>query len=70
MNFVRDFVWTGEMVFTTEDGAIVMSEYNFSDPPDPIVGKGYYTFPVLQYMDGDSITIWPPEFQEGDLQVP
>jgi branched-chain amino acid transport system substrate-binding protein len=66
---VQDKVWTGELTFTTEDGAIVMSEYNFSEPPDPIVGKGYYTFPVLQYMDGDSITIWPPEFQEADIQA-
>lgn len=67
---VQDKVWTGEMTFTTEDGAIVMAEYNFSDPPDPIVGKGYYTFPVLQYMDGESVTVWPPEFATGELQAP
>jgi branched-chain amino acid transport system substrate-binding protein len=65
---VKNKVWTGDLTFTTADGAIVMSAYDFSDPPDAIVGKGYYTFPVLQYMDGDSITIWPPEFQEADLQ--
>ena len=70
MNIIRDQVWTGDLTYTVDDGAIVMSEYNFSDPPDPIVGKGYYTFPVLQYMDGESVTIWPPEFQTGDLQVP
>ncbi len=65
---VQDKVWTGELTFTTEDGAIVMSKYDFSDPPDAIVGKGYYTFPVLQYMNGEGHTIWPPEFQEVDLQ--
>ncbi len=65
---VQDKVWTGDLTFTTADGAIVMSKYDFSDPPDAIVGKGYYTFPVLQYMDGESHTIWPPEFQEADLQ--
>ncbi len=65
---VQDKVWTGELTYTTADGAIVMSNYDFSEPPDPIVGKGFYTFPVLQYMDGDSQTIWPPEFQEVDLQ--
>jgi len=70
MNIIRDQVWTGDLTYTVDDGAIVMSEYNFSDPPDPIVGKGYYTFPVLQYMDGESVTIWPPEFQTGDLQIP
>lgn len=69
-NTVQEKVWTGDLVFTTEDGAIVMTEYNFSEPPDPIVGKGYYTFPVLQYMEGEGQTIWPPEFQETTLQVP
>jgi branched-chain amino acid transport system substrate-binding protein len=68
-NTVQEKVWTGDLVFTTDDGAIVMSEYNFSDPPDPIVGKGYYTFPVLQYMDGEGQTIWPPEFQQTTLQT-
>jgi branched-chain amino acid transport system substrate-binding protein len=68
-NIVEDKVWTGELTYGVDDGAIVMTEYNFSDPPDPIVGKGYYTFPVLQYMDGEGITIWPPEFQQGELQA-
>lgn len=65
---VQNKVWTGELTFTAEDGAIVMNEYDFSNPPDPIVGKGYYTFPVLQYMDGEGLYIWPPEFQNADIQ--
>lgn len=67
---VKNKVWTGELTFTAEDGAIVMSEYDFSDPPDPIVGKGYYTFPVLQYMDGVGKVIWPDEWKEMDIQAP
>ena len=67
---VQDKVWTGDLTFTSDDGAIVMSEYNFSEPPDPIVGKGYYTFPVLQYMNGESQTIWPEEWKEADIQAP
>jgi branched-chain amino acid transport system substrate-binding protein len=70
MNVVRDQVWTGDLTYTTDDGAIMMSEYNFSDPLDPIVGKGYYAFPVLQYMDGEGVAIWPPEFEQGQLQPP
>ncbi|MFW6068254.1 MAG: ABC transporter substrate-binding protein [Chloroflexota bacterium] len=66
---VQEKVWTGELTYTADDGAIVMAEYDFSEPPDPIVGAGYYTFPVLQYMDGESQTIWPPEFQETALQT-
>jgi branched-chain amino acid transport system substrate-binding protein len=64
---VQDKVWTGEFTFTEADGAIVMAEYNYSNPPDPLVGKGYYTFPVLQYMDGEGLYIWPPEFQNAKL---
>ena len=67
-NTVKEKVWTGELTFTAEDGAIVMNEYDFSSPPDPIVGKGYYTFPVLQYMDGEGLYIWPPEFQNAEIQ--
>ncbi|MFW5941415.1 MAG: ABC transporter substrate-binding protein [Chloroflexota bacterium] len=66
---VQDKVWTGELTYTAEDGAIVMNEYDFSEPPDPIVGAGYYTFPVLQYMDGEGQTIWPPEFKQTELQM-
>ncbi|RME70300.1 MAG: branched-chain amino acid ABC transporter substrate-binding protein, partial [Chloroflexi bacterium] len=66
---IQDKVWTGELTFTAADGAIVMQEYNFSDPPDPIVGKGYYTFPVLQYMNGEGRVIWPEDWKEADLQA-
>jgi branched-chain amino acid transport system substrate-binding protein len=67
---VQDKVWTGELVFTADDGAIVMQEYNFSNPPDPKIGGDYYTFPVLQYMDGDQVYIFPPSISESDLMVP
>ncbi|GAB4529184.1 MAG: ABC transporter substrate-binding protein [Anaerolineae bacterium] len=60
-NFVKDRVWTGEWTYT--DG-IVMSEYKTTpeDVPDPVVGKGYYIFPVLQYFDGEGKIIYPPEW--------
>lgn len=66
---VKDKVWTGQLTFGTEDGAIVMAKYDFSDPPDPIVGKGFYTFPVLQYFDGVGKVIWPEEWKEADIQA-
>jgi branched-chain amino acid transport system substrate-binding protein len=66
---VQEKVWSGDLVFTAADGAIVMGEYNFSDPPDPMVGKGYYTFPVLQYMDGDSFVIWPDEWKVRNIEA-
>jgi len=66
-NFVKDNVWTGDWTFT--DG-IVMSEYatNMDVVPDPVVGKGYYIFPVLQYFDGEGKVIFPPEWAEQQLE--
>jgi branched-chain amino acid transport system substrate-binding protein len=66
-NFVKDNVWTGDWTFT--DG-IVMNEYatNMDVVPDPVVGKGYYIFPVLQYFDGEGKVVYPPEWAEQDLQ--
>jgi branched-chain amino acid transport system substrate-binding protein len=66
-NFVKDNIWTGEWTFT--DG-IVMDEYKTTPEvvPDPVVGKGYYIFPVLQYFDGEGKVIFPPEWAEQDLQ--
>jgi branched-chain amino acid transport system substrate-binding protein len=67
-NFVKDNVWTGKWAF--KDG-IVMSNYSATPDtvPDPVVGKGYYIFPVLQYMDGKGNIIYPPEWAEGKLQA-
>jgi branched-chain amino acid transport system substrate-binding protein len=60
-NFVKDNVWTGDWTFT--DG-IVMDEYKttMDDVPDPVVGKGYYIFPVLQYFDGEGKVVYPPDW--------
>jgi branched-chain amino acid transport system substrate-binding protein len=72
-NFVKEHVWTGEWTFT--DG-IVMVEYQYTDEtvPDPVVGPGYYTFPVLQYSyeDDDCLgkPIYPVEGAVQELQAP
>ena len=71
--FVEENVWTGEWSMT--DG-IVMVEYQYTDEttPDPVVGPGYYTFPVLQYeyVDGHCLgkAIYPVEGAVQDLMVP
>jgi len=59
--FIQDKLWTGEWAYT--DG-IVMSNYSTTanDIPDPVVGQGYYIFPVLQYTDGEGNVIYPPEW--------
>ena len=60
-DFVKDKVWTGEWAFT--DG-IVMDRYEYRADtiPDPVVGKGYYIFPVLQYFEGEGKIVYPPEW--------
>ena len=59
--FIQEKLWTGEWAYT--DG-IVMSNYstNAEVVPDPVVGQGYYIFPVLQYFDGEGKVIYPPEW--------
>jgi branched-chain amino acid transport system substrate-binding protein len=61
-------VWTGQLTYT--DG-ILMSEYKYTEDtiPDPVVGKGYYIFPVLQYHGGEATVIWPDEWKTGDIEA-
>lgn len=65
--FVKDNVWTGKWAYT--DG-IVMSNYSTTPEtvPDPVVGKGYYIFPVLQYFDGEGKIVYPPEWAVQKIQ--
>jgi branched-chain amino acid transport system substrate-binding protein len=61
-------LWTGQLTY---DDGIIMSQYKFTPEtiPDPVVGKGEYVFPVIQYMDGKSNVIWPDEWKTADLQA-
>jgi len=62
----REKLWTGQLVY---QGGIIMPEYKFAADsiPDPVVGKGLYAFPVLQYHDGEAVVIWPEEWKTGNL---
>jgi branched-chain amino acid transport system substrate-binding protein len=64
----REKVWTGQLTYT--DG-IVMSEYKYTDEtiPDPVIAKGFYIFPVLQYHGGESTVIWPDEWKTGSIEA-
>jgi branched-chain amino acid transport system substrate-binding protein len=66
-DFAKNKVETGDWSFT--DG-IVHQEYMYTEEtmPDPVVGKGYWMFPVLQYFDGAGQIIFPPEWAVQDLQ--
>ncbi len=66
--WARENLQTGDWSYT--DG-IVMEEYKYTADslPDPVVGEGYYLFPVRQYFDGIGKIIYPPEWAEATLQA-
>ena len=48
-----------------------MPEYKYMPDtiPDPVVGAGYYMFPVLQYFDGESKIVFPNDIATQPLQA-
>ncbi len=67
--FIQDQVWTGEWSY--DDGIVMQSyKYTMETRPDPVVGAGFYTFPVLQYFDGEGKVVWPDAWAEQVLQAP
>jgi branched-chain amino acid transport system substrate-binding protein len=65
--WAKENLQTGAWSYT--DG-IVMEEYRYTPEtvPDPVVGQGYYMFPVRQYFGGEGKIIYPPEWAEQPLQ--
>jgi branched-chain amino acid transport system substrate-binding protein len=68
----QEELWTGQLTFTRDDGAIIMEEYKYdaSSVPDPIVGQGKFIFPVIQYFSGQGQVIWPDVWKTTDLAIP
>ncbi len=65
----QDYVLTGR---TSLKGGIVMDEYKYTPDsvPDPVVGDGYFIFPVVQYYQGDRSVIWPAAWKDADFKSP
>jgi branched-chain amino acid transport system substrate-binding protein len=59
--WAKENLQTGKWSYT--DG-IVMQEYKYTPEtlPDPVVGAGYYMFPVRQYFGGEGQVVFPPEW--------
>ncbi|MBM4465432.1 MAG: branched-chain amino acid ABC transporter substrate-binding protein [Chloroflexi bacterium] len=68
----QDKLWKGELTYMRADGAIIHEQYKYIPEtiPDPIVGVGYYIFPVIQYFGGQGKIVWPDVWKEADLGVP
>jgi len=60
-------LWTGQIVY---EGGLIHKryEYNAETIPDPVVGEGYFTFPVLQYFDGVGKIIYPAEWANQEFE--
>jgi branched-chain amino acid transport system substrate-binding protein len=67
-HWAQENLQTGKWSYT---GGIVMEEYLYTPEtmPDPVVGEGYYTFPVLQYAGGEGKVIYPPQWADQPLQA-
>lgn len=61
-------LWTGELVYE----GIIHEKYQYTPEsiPDPVVGEGYFIFPVRQYISGERTIIWPDSMKTAELQVP
>jgi signal transduction histidine kinase/AraC-like DNA-binding protein/DNA-binding LacI/PurR family transcriptional regulator len=59
---LADFIWnnllTGEWSYTN---GCIMREYKYTPDtaPDPVVSPRHFTFPVLEYLDGEGTVIFP-----------
>jgi branched-chain amino acid transport system substrate-binding protein len=68
-SFTQDQIWTGQWTYT--DG-VMMEEYKYTEQtiPDPVIGKGHYMFPVLQYFDGEGEVIFPSDRADRSFTTP
>jgi len=68
-NIGKDELWTGQLTYT---GGIIMNEYKFTPDsiPDPVIGKGDYIFPVIQYADGVGKVVFPPDVKQANFTPP
>ncbi len=44
--------------------------YSSATVPDPVVGRGYFIFPVVQFYEGEENIIWPKSWKEKDFELP
>lgn len=59
-------VKTGKLTY---QGFVHNYVYTPETVPDPVVGKGYFLFPVVQYKGGEAVVIWPAEWATGEFML-
>jgi len=65
----QEKLWTGKTAYTN---GIIMDKYVYSPDtvPDPVVGEGYFIFPVVQFFEGEKTIIWPETWKEAEFELP
>ena len=68
----REEVWTGQLKYTREDGALMHAAYGTDSEnlPDPKIGINDFFFPVLQYKNGKGFAVFPDHVKEVDFVAP
>jgi branched-chain amino acid transport system substrate-binding protein len=69
MKVAEEMVIPGTLSLT--DG-IMMKEYKYTEEtfPDLVVGDDFYMFPVIQYMGGESVMVWPEHVRAKPMEIP
>jgi branched-chain amino acid transport system substrate-binding protein len=67
--FTQDEIWTGQWTF---DDGIMMASYKYAPDtiPDPVVGEGFYLFPIVQSFGGEDFVVFPPAWADQPLTPP
>ncbi|MGM0651761.1 MAG: ABC transporter substrate-binding protein [Bacillota bacterium] len=68
-NYGQEKLWTGEITY---ENGVVMNQYKYAPEsiPDPVVGRNYFIFPVVQYFEGTGTIIWPEAWKVKDFEPP
>lgn len=68
-NYGQEKLWTGEITY---EKGVVMNQYKYTPEsiPDPVVGKNFFIFPVVQYFEGTGKIIWPEAWKVTDFEPP
>lgn len=62
-------MYNGSLSFT--DGVTCQNYvYSQESKPNPVIGSGYYEFPVIQLYEGESYVVWPESVAEAEVRIP
>jgi branched-chain amino acid transport system substrate-binding protein len=65
-------IYTGKLTYGRKDGGLVMQElrYNAESIPDAVFGQDAWFLPIVQFMKGDPVIVYPDNIKEKDFMPP